>query len=78
MSFTNAKEDLQYALRLIDVDPTGFSEHSSKRGEATEAARRGAQPDTIQVAGNWASIRIANQYVDHSRHRNQLLREYLD
>jgi hypothetical protein len=39
LSYTNACEDLHYLLRYVDVEPRGFTEHSMKRGGATEAAR---------------------------------------
>jgi hypothetical protein len=39
LSYTNATEDLHYMLRYVGVEPRGFTEHSMKRGGATEAAR---------------------------------------
>jgi hypothetical protein len=38
-NYTSASEDLQYLLGYVGVDGRGFSEHSMKRGGATEAAR---------------------------------------
>lgn len=77
MTYTNAQEDLRYVLTLVGEDPSGYSEHSMRRGGATEAARRGAAPDEIQTAGNWASVQTANRYVDHPQMRNQVLQKYL-
>lgn len=77
MSYTNAKEDLQYVLQLIGVDPRGFSEHSMRRGGATEAARMGATASEIQNAGNWSNLQTASRYVDHAQVRNQGLQRFL-
>lgn len=77
MSYTNAIEDLQHVLQLIGLDPNGYSEHSMKRGGATEAARRGASAADIQLAGNWSDARVAGQYVDHPAVRNQALQRFL-
>ncbi len=64
MSYTNAKEDLHFVLNLIGVDPTGYAEHSMKRGGATEAAKNGATADDIQIAGDWSHRRTAVLYID--------------
>lgn len=77
MSYTNAKEDLQYVLQLIGLDPRGFSEHSMRRGGATEAARMGATTSEIQSAGNWSNPQVAGRYVDHAQVRNQRLQRFL-
>jgi hypothetical protein len=77
MSYTNAKEDLQHVLQLIGEDPTGYAEHSMKRGGATEAARHGATAETIQIAGDWSHRRTAALYIDHPTAQNQILRQYL-
>ncbi len=39
LSYTNAVEDLHYIMRYVGIEPRGFTEHSMKRGGATEAAR---------------------------------------
>ena len=64
LSYTSAIEDLHHVLRLVHVDPRGFSEHSMKRGGATEAAKRGATLGEIQHAGHWACPQTAAKYVD--------------
>lgn len=70
-------EDLRFILRKIGVDPTGFSEHSMRRGGATEAAKGGASTDEIQIAGDWASLRTAEKYVDASHKRSKNFNRYL-
>lgn len=77
LSYTNAVEDLRYILRKIGIDPRGYSEHSMRRGGATEAARSGASTDEIQIAGDWASLRTAEKYVDASYKRSKQFNQYL-
>jgi hypothetical protein len=76
LGYTNAIEDLRYVLRLIDVDPRGFSEHSMKRGGATEAAKRGATVGEIQEAGHWTNLQTAEKYVDDSQCRAKNFHQY--
>ncbi len=78
MSYSNAMQDLHYVLTLIEVDIHGFTEHSMKRGGATEAARRGATASDIQSAGNWSTARLSAQYIDHPQTKNQLLQKFLE
>lgn len=77
MSYSNASEDLKYVLQLVGVDPTGFSEHSMKRGGATEAAKRGASGEEIQHGGHWLSRRTAEKYIDASNARQKAFNRYL-
>ncbi len=76
LSYTNASEDLQYLLRYVGVDPRGFSEHSMKRGGATEAARCGATREEIQVAGHWACARTVEKYIEDSQVRQRAFNQY--
>lgn len=77
ISYTNASEDLRHVLTLIGVDPTGFGEHSMKRGGATEAARLGATADEICIAGDWSSATTASKYIDQPSSHNQILQKFL-
>ncbi len=77
MSYTNAREDFQYILGRINEDPKGYSQHSMKRGGASEAARRGASATEIQVAGNWTNLRTARRYIDTVQPKNIGLRKFL-
>jgi len=69
-SYTNCSEDLAYLLGLIGENAAGFSEHSFKRGGATEAARCGATREEIKIAGHWACLRTVEKYIEAS-HRDQ-------
>jgi hypothetical protein len=37
-----------------------------KRGGATEAAKRGATVNEIQVAGHWTSAKTAEKYIEEA------------
>jgi hypothetical protein len=76
ITYTSAIEDLRYCLRLINVDPRGYSEHSMKRGGATEAAKRGATVGEIQHAGHWTSTKTAEKYIDESQRRIKDFNKY--
>ncbi len=76
-SYTNAQEDFRYILECIGENPDGFSQHSMKRGGASEAARNGASATDIQTAGNWASLRTARRYIDYVQPKNSGLRKFL-
>jgi len=77
LSYSNATEDLRYVLRLVGVDPTGYSEHSMKRGGATEAARRGASSEEIQHAGHWVNPRTVERYIEASNQRQRAFNQFL-
>jgi len=66
-NYTGALQDLRMVLEKIGEDPTGYSEHSMRRGGASEAAARGATPEAIRDFGNWTSVRTALKYVHDRR-----------
>jgi len=54
LPYTSALKDFRDLLCRIGLDPTGYSEHSMRRGGgATEASLSGASTHEIQEAGNW-------------------------
>ncbi len=77
LSYSNAVEDFRFLLKKIEVDPHGYSEHSMRRGGATEAAKNGASTDEIQIAGDWANLRTAEKYVDASHKRSKRFNQFL-
>jgi hypothetical protein len=77
VTYTNACKDLRYVLSLVGVDPAGYSEHSMKRGGATEAARYGATREEIQNAGHWKCARTVERYIDASHVRQRNFNQYL-
>ncbi len=77
LTYTSAVEDLRFILKKVGVDSAGFSEHSMRRGGATEAAKSGASTAEIQLAGDWASLRTAEKYVDASHKRSKGFNRFL-
>lgn len=77
INYTSAVEDLRLVLQRIGVDPEGYSEHSMRRGGATEAAKQGATTGEIQFAGDWSCPRTAEKYVEASHRRLRSFNQYL-
>jgi len=67
INYSSAIEDLRYVLQLVGEDPKGFSEHSMKRGGATEAAKRGATVGEIQAVGHWTNSQTVEKYIEDSQ-----------
>ncbi len=77
MTYSTAADDLKHLLRLCGEDPSGFSQHSMKRGGASEAANNGAGEAEIATAGNWSQLKTARKYIDNKPANNVLLKKYL-
>lgn len=77
LTYSNAVQDLHFVLRKVGVDPTGFTEHSMRRGGASEAAKRGATIEEIRCAGGWTSVRIAAKYCEDRREHDRPFRRFL-
>ena len=45
LNYNTALRDLHSVLHLIGIDPTGYGEHSGRRGGTTAAAAKGASID---------------------------------
>jgi len=43
-----------------------FSEHSNKRGRATEAAKAGLNDNEIADIGDWTNVKTARQYIEQT------------
>lgn len=77
VNYTSASEDLRVIFCSAGLDPTGYSEHSMRRGGATEAARQGASVGEIQFAGNWSCTRTVEKYIEASHRRARDFNQYL-
>ncbi len=77
INYTSAVEDLRHLLHQVGIDPTGYSEHSMRRGGATEAAQQGARIEEIQFAGDWSRPGTAEKYVEASYRRQRDFNQYL-
>ncbi len=76
LNYTSASEDLQYTFGMAGINARDYSEHSMKRGGATEAARCGASREEIQIAGHWACPRTVEKYIDASQIRQRAFNQY--
>ncbi len=77
INYTSAIEDFRSVLLSCGVNPAGYSEHSMRRGGATEAARQGASTGEIQFAGDWSCSSTAEKYIDASYRRQRDFNQYL-
>ena len=66
LKYNTALRDLRSALRLIGVDPTGYGEHSGRRGGTTAAAAKGATVDELMIQGRWRSESMPRLYTDNA------------
>jgi len=64
IAYTTALSDLRYVMDTLGYDGQEFSEHSMKRGIATESSSLGMTDHEIQVQGGWSSIETARKYID--------------
>jgi len=77
LRYSNALQDFHFVLRKIGVDPTGYTEHSMRRGGASEAAKRGATIEEIRCAGGWTHVRVAAKYCQDRREHARPFLQYL-
>ena len=73
LSYATALKDLRKALIAIDIDPSGFGEHSGRRGGTTFAASSGAPIDELMLQGRWRSTDMPRLYTDNA---SKLRREF--
>ena len=66
LSYNSALRDLRKCLTKIGVDPTGFGEHSGRRGGTTAAAAAGASIDELMLQGRWSTQEMPRLYTDNA------------
>ena len=66
LNYNSALRDLRSVLRLIGVDPSGYGEHSGRRGGTTAAAAKGASLDELMIQGRWRSESMPRLYTDNA------------
>ena len=66
LKYNTALRDLRSTLRLIGIDPTGYGEHSGRRGGTTAAAAKGATIDELMIQGRWRSESMPRLYTDNA------------
>ena len=55
LAYSTALRDLRSSLTFVNIDPSGFGEHSGRRGGTTAAAISGASVDELMLQGRWRS-----------------------
>ena len=66
LSYSTALHDLRNILRLIGLDPSGYGEHSGRRGGTTAAAAKGASLNELMLQGRWKSESMPRLYTDNA------------
>ena len=66
LKYNIALRDLRTVLRLIGLDPTGYGEHSGRRGGTTAAANKGATLNELMIQGRWRSESMPRLYTDNA------------
>ena len=66
LKYNTALRDLRTVLRLIGLDPSGYGEHSGRRGGTTAAANKGATLNELMIQGRWRSESMPRLYTDNA------------
>jgi len=61
---------LRDLITELGYDGNEFSEHSHKRGAASESSSAGISETDIQEQGNWKSLATTRKYIDQSDTRS--------
>ena len=72
LKYNTALRDLRSALRLIGVDPTGYGEHSGRRGGTTAAAAKGTSIDELMIQGRWRSCLLYTSPSPRDRQKSRM------
>ena len=64
VSYTVALSNMRNLLELIGYNGDDYSEHSPRRGMATEGASSGMTESEIQISGGWQDQRSMRLYID--------------
>jgi len=62
--YTSALADLRNVLTGLGYDGNEFSEHSLKRGVATDSDAAGIPENEIQEEGGWTNVQTTRRYID--------------
>ena len=71
ISYNTALRDLRKCLSRVGIDPSGFGEHSGRRGGTTAAASAGASIDELMLQGRWKTHDMPRLYTDNALKRRR-------
>ena len=66
LKYHSALSDFKKLFKYFDLDPTGYGEHSGRRGGTTAAAAAGADINELKLQGCWRSDSMPRLYTDNA------------
>ena len=66
LGYSTALRDLRSVLSSVGIDPSGYGEHSGRRGGTTAAAAKGATVNELMIQGRWRSESMPRLYTDNA------------
>ena len=66
LKYHSALSDFKKLFKLFNMDPTGYGEHSGRRGGTTAAAAAGADITELKLQGRWRSDSMPRLYTDNA------------
>ena len=66
LQYNTALRDLRSVLRLININPTGYGEHSGCRGGTTAAAAYSVSINKLMIQEHWRSESMPRLYTDNA------------
>ena len=66
LGYNTALRDLRSVLSSVGIDPSGYGEHSGRRGGTTAAASKGATVNELMIQGRWRSESMPRLYTDNA------------
>ena len=67
LRYNTALSDFKSLLKAIDIDPSGYGEHSGRRGGTTAAASNGASILELMLQGRWSTEEMPRLYTDNAK-----------
>ena len=67
LRYNTALSDFKSLLEAINIDPSGYGEHSGRRGGTTAAASAGASILELMLQGRWSTEEMPRLYTDNAK-----------
>ena len=67
LRYNTALSDFKSLLKAINIDPSGYGEHSGRRGGTTAAASAGASILELMLQGRWSTEEMPRLYTDNAK-----------
>ena len=67
LRYSTALLDFKSLLKAVNIDPSGYGEHSGRRGGTTAAATAGASVLELMLQGRWATEEMPRLYTDNAK-----------